>query len=169
VNNAGIGMRTVNPRFLTEPQPFWGVPADGFRDLVATNLTGYFLVARAVVPRLLAAGGGRVVNVSMNHSTMNRKGFVPYGPARAGAEALARIMAADLAGSPVTANILLPGGATATGMIPVDLPAELGPHLLEPAVMAAPIRWLCSPAAAGVHDERIVATEFAGWLAARAA
>jgi gluconate 5-dehydrogenase len=114
VNNAGIGMRTVNPRFLTDPQPFWAVPPDGFRDVVATNLTGYFLVARAVVPRLLAVGSGRVVNVSMNHSTMNRKGFVPYGPARSGAEALARIMAADLAGSGVTANLLLPGGATAT-------------------------------------------------------
>lgn len=57
VNNAGIGMRTVNPRFLTDPQPFWAVSPDGFRDLVATNLTGYFLVAREVVPRLLAAGG----------------------------------------------------------------------------------------------------------------
>jgi NAD(P)-dependent dehydrogenase (short-subunit alcohol dehydrogenase family) len=169
VNNAGIGMRTVNPDFLTDPQPFWAVPPAGFRDLVATNLTGYFLVARAVVPQLLAAGGGRVVTVSMNHSTMNRKGFVPYGPSRAGAEALARIIAADLDGSPVTANILLPGGATATGMIPDGLPPELRPHLLDPAVMAAPIRWLCSPAAAGVHDERIVATEFADWLAARPA
>ncbi len=29
-------------------------------------------------------GGGRVVNISMNHSTMNRQGFVPYGPARPG-------------------------------------------------------------------------------------
>jgi NAD(P)-dependent dehydrogenase (short-subunit alcohol dehydrogenase family) len=169
VNNAGIGMRTVNPHFLTEPQPFWAVPADGFRDLVATNLTGYFLVARAVVPRLLAAGGGRVVNVSMNHSTMTRKGFVPYGPARAGAEALSRVMAADLAGSPVTVNVLLPGGATATGMVPDGLPPEARAHLLEPEVMAAPIRWLCSPAAAGVHDERIVASEFPGWLAARSA
>jgi len=169
VNNAGIGMRTVNPRFLTDPQPFWAVPPAGFRDLVATNLTGYFLVARAVVPHLLAAGGGRVVSVSMNHSTMNRRGFVPYGPARAGAEALARIMAADLEGSPVTANILLPGGATATGMIPDGLPPELRPHLLDPAVLAEPIRWLCSPAAAGVHDQRIVATEFADWLAARTA
>jgi gluconate 5-dehydrogenase len=168
VNNAGIGMRSVNPRFLTEPQPFWTVPPAGFRDLVATNLTGYFLVARTVVPRLLAAGGGRVVTISMNHSTMNRKGFVPYGPARAGAEALARVMAADLAGSPVTTNILLPGGATATGMIPDDVPPEMRPHLLDPAVMAEPIRWLCSPAAAGVHDERIVATEFGDWLAARA-
>ena len=167
VNNAGIGMRTVNPRFLTDPQPFWALSPDGFRDVVATNLTGYFLVARAVVPRLLSAGGGRVVNVSMNHSTMNRKGFVPYGPARAGAEALARIMGADLAGSSVTSNILLPGGATATGMIPDDFPPEQRAQLLGPDVMGQAIRWLCSPQAAGVHDERIVASEFAEWLSAR--
>jgi NAD(P)-dependent dehydrogenase (short-subunit alcohol dehydrogenase family) len=164
VNNAGIGMRTVNPRFLTDPQPFWAVGPDGFRDVVATNLTGYFLVAREVVPRLLAAGGGRVVTISMNHATMNRRGFVPYGPSRAGAEALGRIIAADLAGSSVTANLLLPGGATATGMIPEGADPA---HLLPADVMAAPIRWLCSPAAAGVHDQRIVATEFADWLAAR--
>jgi NAD(P)-dependent dehydrogenase (short-subunit alcohol dehydrogenase family) len=169
VNNAGIGMRTVNPRFLTDPQPFWAVSPDGFRDLVATNLTGYFLVARAVVPGFVSAGAGRIVNVSMNHATMNRPGFVPYGPARAGAEALARIMAADLAGTGVTANILLPGGATATGMIPDDFPPEQRAHLLDPAVMGAPIRWLCSPSAAGVHDERIVAREFPAWLAARTA
>jgi gluconate 5-dehydrogenase len=80
-------------------RPFWMVSPARFRDVVATDLGGYFLVARVVVPCLLAAGGGRVVNVSMNHAAMNRKGFVPYGPARAGAEALSRIMAADLAGS----------------------------------------------------------------------
>jgi gluconate 5-dehydrogenase len=164
VNNAGIGMRTVNPHFLSDPQPFWAVSPEGFRDLVETNLTGYFLVARAVVPRLLEGGGGRVVNVSMNHETMVRKGFVPYGPARAGAEALSRIMAADLAGSSVTVNVLLPGGATATGMIPEGLPPDQRAHLLDPAVMGPPIRWLSSPAAAGVHDQRIVATEFEQWL-----
>jgi len=55
------------------------------------------------------AGAGRVVNISMNHTTMNRRGFVPYGPSRAGAEALSRIMAADLADTPVRVNTLLPG------------------------------------------------------------
>ncbi|HEX4829748.1 MAG TPA: SDR family oxidoreductase [Trebonia sp.] len=171
VNNAGIGMRTVNPRFLTEPQEFWKVPPDGFRDVIATNLTGYFLVARAVVPRMLAAGRGRVVNVSMNHATMTRAGFVPYGPSRAGAESLSRIMAADLRATPVTVNMLLPGGATRTGMVPAgpQAPGGARPGLLEPEVMGPPIAWLASAQAAGVHDERIVATEFARWRADRAA
>jgi gluconate 5-dehydrogenase len=95
VNNAGIGMRTVNPRFMTDPQGFWEVPAQGFRDLIETNLTGYFLVAREVTPRMLAAGGGRIVNISVNESTMTRAGFVPYGRSRAGSEALSRVMATD--------------------------------------------------------------------------
>ena len=161
VNNAGIGMRTVNPRFLTEPQPFHAVEPDGFRAVVDTKVTGTFLVARAVVPRMLASDtGGRVVNVSMNHATMTRAGFVPYGPAGAAVEALSKVMAAELAGTSVTVNLLLPGGATDTGMIPDDTPAEARGNLLDPAIMGPPIVWLASPAARGVHDERIVATEF---------
>jgi NAD(P)-dependent dehydrogenase (short-subunit alcohol dehydrogenase family) len=167
VNNAGIGMRTVNPRFMTDPQPFWEVAPDGFRDVLETKVTGCFLVARAVVPRMLDAGGGRVVMISMNQQTMTRRGFVPYGPSGAGVEALARVMAADLEGSPVTVNILLPGGATATGMLADDVPEQSRTHLLDPAIMGPPIVWLASPAAAGVHDQRIVATEFEQWLAAR--
>jgi NAD(P)-dependent dehydrogenase (short-subunit alcohol dehydrogenase family) len=165
VNNAGIGMRTVNPRFMTNPQPFWEVPPAGFRDVLETKATGSFLVARAVVPRMIANGAGRVVTISMNEQTMVRPGFVPYGPAGAAVEALARVMAADLAQTPVTANILLPGGATATGMIPDDMPGEARAGLLDPAIMGPPIVWLASSQAAGVHDERIVAREFEEWLA----
>jgi NAD(P)-dependent dehydrogenase (short-subunit alcohol dehydrogenase family) len=166
VNNAGIGMRTVNPRFLTEARGFWTVPPEGFRDVIATNLTGYFLVAREVTPRMLGAGGGRIVNISVNHATMTRAGFVPYGPSRAGAESLSRIMAADLRETPVTVNMLLPGGATRTGMVPDEHAAGLS-NLLEPEVMGPPVVWLASAAAAGVTDERIVATEFSQWLADR--
>jgi gluconate 5-dehydrogenase len=165
VNNAGIGMRTVNPRFLSTPQPFWEVAPPGFRDVVETKLTGSFLVARAVVPRMLAAGAGRIVTISMNEQTMIRGGFVPYGPAGAGVEALAHVIAADLEATPVHANILLPGGATATGMVPEDASDEIRARLLDPAVMGPPIVWLCSDEAAGVHGQRIVATEFDAWLA----
>jgi NAD(P)-dependent dehydrogenase (short-subunit alcohol dehydrogenase family) len=162
VNNAGIGMRSVNPRFMTDPQPFHAVTPDGFRDVLDTKVTGTFLVARAVVPRMLASPtGGRVVNVSMNHATMTRAGFVPYGPAGAAVEALSRVMAADVAGTNVTVNLLLPGGATATGMVPDDVPDAIRQNLLDPAIMGPPIVWLASPDAAGLHDERIVATEFA--------
>ena len=167
VNNAGIGMRTVNPRFMTDPQPFWEVPPAGFRDLLETKVTGTFLVARAVVPRMLTGGGGRVVTISMSEQTMTRRGFVPYGPSGAAVEALARVMAADLADTPITANILLPGGATATGMIPDEMRDEQRANLLEPAIMGPPIVWLASADAAGVHDERIVARDFDDWLAAR--
>jgi NAD(P)-dependent dehydrogenase (short-subunit alcohol dehydrogenase family) len=160
VNNAGIGMRTVNPRFMTDPLPFWEISPDGFRDVLETKMTGSFLVARAIAPRMLAAGSGRIVTISMNEQTMTRQGFVPYGPAGAGVEALARVMAADLDGTTVTVNILLPGGATATGMIPDHLTTESRARLLDPSIMGPPIVWLCSEQAHGIHNERIVATEF---------
>jgi NAD(P)-dependent dehydrogenase (short-subunit alcohol dehydrogenase family) len=160
VSNAGIGMRTVNARFMTDPQPFWEVSPGGYRDVIETKLTGSFLVARTVAPRMLAAGAGRIVMISMSEQTMTRRGFVPYGPAGAGVEALARVMAADLADTPVTVNILLPGGPTATGMVPDDIPAEVRGRLLDPEIMGPPIVWLCSDQASGVHDQRIVATEF---------
>ncbi len=159
VANAGIGMRTVNPRFLTDPSPFWTVTPEGFEDVVATKVRGTFLVARAVVPRMLAAGSGRVVVVSMNEETMVRRGFTPYGPAGAGVEALARVMVADLADSPVRVNILLPGGATATGMIPEEASEDVRRRLLDPSIMGPPIVWLAAPGT-DVHGERVVATEF---------
>jgi NAD(P)-dependent dehydrogenase (short-subunit alcohol dehydrogenase family) len=161
VNNAGIGMRTVNPRFMTEPAGFWQVSPDGFRDLLATNVTGYFLVARAVVPSMLAAGRGKIVNISVNEATMRRRGFTPYGPSRAATDALSQIMAADLAGTGIDVNSLLPGGATRTGMTPDDAPAETQATWLDPAIMGPPVVWLASRASDGQTGQRIVATEFA--------
>jgi gluconate 5-dehydrogenase len=161
-------MLTVNPRFPAYAQPFWEVSPDGFRDVFETKVTGVFLVARAVVPVMLAAGAGRIVNISMSEVTMTNRGFVPYGPSGAAVEALSRIMAKELAETPVTVNMLLPGGPTATGMVPDEIPDEFRARLLDPAIMGPPIVWLASEAAAGVHDERIVARDFEEWLAGRA-
>jgi len=127
--------------------------------VVDTKVTGTFLVSRQVVPRMLEAGSGRVVTISMSQQTMQRRGFTPYGPAGAAVEALARVIAADLADTPVRANVLLPGGATATGMVPDDLGDEARSRLLDPAIMGPPIVWLASTEAGDVHDERIAATD----------
>jgi NAD(P)-dependent dehydrogenase (short-subunit alcohol dehydrogenase family) len=161
VNNAGIGMRTVNPDFMTEPAGFWHVSPDGFRDLFATNVLGYFLVARAVVPHMLEAGHGKIVNISVNEATMRRQGFTPYGPSRAATDALSHVMAADLAGTGIDVNLLLPGGATRTGMTPDSTPEDVRATWLDPAIMGSPICWLASRASDGVTDQRIVATDFA--------
>lgn len=168
VNNAGIGMRTVNPGFQRTPQPFYAVSPAAFRDLWETNVAGYFLVARAFAPSMVRMGAGRIVNVSINRATMTRRGFVPYGPSRAASEAMSMVMAEDLREGGVAVNVLLPGGATRTGMIPDgDSAGPPGPPLLDPAVMERPIAFLASPQAAGITGERIVATEFEHWLQAR--
>ncbi|MCL4520082.1 MAG: SDR family oxidoreductase [Firmicutes bacterium] len=167
VNNAGLGMRTVNPHFFEDPMPFWQVSESGFRKVIETNLTGYFLTAQAVVPRFLAEGRGRIINITMNHATMRRRGFSPYGPSRAGAESLSHIMAEDLKEEGISVNMLLPGGATDTGMIPESVNEEFRRTLLPAQIMGPPIRFLCSQAAAGLTDERIVAVDFEDWLSRR--
>jgi gluconate 5-dehydrogenase len=69
-----------------------------------------------------------------------------------------------LADTAVTVNMLLPGGPTATGMVPAEVPAEFRARLLDPAVMGPPIVWLASDEAEGVRNERIVARTFDDWL-----
>lgn len=112
---------------------------------------------------MLKANGGRVVVISMNTETMTRPGFIPYGPSGAAVEALAQVMAADLMGTSVKLNILLPGGASATGMIPDEVSPEVRARLLDPAIMGPPIVWLASPGAADVHGRRVTAAEFGEW------
>ena len=89
--------------------------------------------------------------------------------ARVGAESLSLIMTEDLRPHGIAVNLLLPGGATATGMIPDDLPEEARAALLPASVMGPPIVWLASAEAEGVTGERIVARDFDGWLAGRQA
>ncbi len=163
INNAGIGMQTVNPQFMTNPKPFWEISSSGFRDLIDTNLTGYFLVAKAVVPYFLKTGSGRIINIGVSEGTKKRKGFIPYGPSRAGTESLSHIMAQDLAGCGVTVNLLQPGGATETGMLPEESRAKMGAQFLRPEVMAEPVIFLCSDESRSLNDEEIVAKDFREW------
>jgi len=160
VNNAGRGMKYVSENFMTEPTRFWETPPDIWRLVIDTNVVGPFLMARAAVPAMLAAGWGRIVNISMNTETMRRRGFSPYGPSKAALESETIIWAQDLAGSGVTVNALLPGGATRTGMIPKSLPDHLRSTLLDPAIMVPPLLWLGSTKSDGVTGKRFVAAKW---------
>jgi 3-oxoacyl-[acyl-carrier protein] reductase len=155
VNNAARGMKFVNPRFMTDPQPFWESDPDAWRMVIETNIVGVFLMSRAVVPHMLAAGCGSIINVTINHETMVRRGFSPYGPSKAALEAMTTVWASELEGSGVHMNLLLPGGATATGMIADTLPA--GIQLLEPEIIVPPALHLALAQSSG---ERITATEW---------
>ncbi|MEG3116359.1 SDR family oxidoreductase [Salinicola sp. 4072] len=157
VNNAGRGMKYVSERFLTEPTHFWEVTPETWRMVIETNVNGPFLMARAAVPHMRAAGWGRIVNMSMNHETMRRRGFSPYGPSKAALESETVIWAHDLEGTGVTVNALLPGGATLTGMIPQDLDEHFRAQLLDPQVVVAPLLWLASPAADHINGQRLLA------------
>lgn len=157
VNNAARGMRFVNEGFMTEPLPFWKADPAAWRAVMRTNIDGVFNLTRLVVPHMLANGSGSVINVTINEATMVRKGFSPYGPSKAALEAMTHVWARELEGSGVRINLLLPGGATDTGMVPAGVPSEIRSGLLRPEIMGEPAVWL---AVGEAHDQRVVAKDF---------
>ncbi len=155
VNNAARGMRFVNERFMTEPRPFWEADPDAWRMVMETNTVGVFLVSRAVVAHMLSAGHGSIVNVTINQQTMVRRGFSPYGPSKAALEAMTAVWAQELEGTGVVINLLLPGGATDTGMVPGDVPRDT--RLLSPEIVVPGALYLAVTERSG---QRIVGTEW---------
>lgn len=158
INNAGLGMRLISETFNTEPTQFWEAPPTAWARIVDANVNGPFHMARAVVPQMLSQGFGKIINISTSDQTMVRQGYAPYGPTKAFLEAASRVWAADLAGSGVDVNVLLPGGATDTDLLPPG-PDKKGAdgNLLSPDIMRAPALWLASDASNGITGARYIA------------
>jgi NAD(P)-dependent dehydrogenase (short-subunit alcohol dehydrogenase family) len=159
VNNAGVGQGAIRPDQKRNPIRFWEITPEQWQRFVAVNATAPLMMARAVAPRMLRAGRGRIVTVTTSLGTMTRGGYALYGASKAAAEAGAAVMAADLAGSGVTVNVLVPGGMTDTRIIPE---AELAnrSRLIRPEVMVPPLLWLISDAAAHVTARRFLAVHW---------
>jgi 3-oxoacyl-[acyl-carrier protein] reductase len=103
---------------------------------------------------------GSIINISMNYETMKRRGFSPYGPSKAALESASAIWAQDLAASRIRVNILLPGGATNTGMIPSGTPESVRSGLIQPEIMKAPAVFLASDESHEITGRRLIATEW---------
>jgi NAD(P)-dependent dehydrogenase (short-subunit alcohol dehydrogenase family) len=155
VNNAGINQRSAG---YTSDQAnnFWQLTPEAWNRVVAVNLSGAFFMSRAVVPHMMAQGWGRIIGVTTSMDTMWRKGGTPYGPSKAGHEALVAAMAQELEGTGVTANVLVPGGATYTNMTAANTAYDRD-KLIKPEVMQAPVVWLASEASRAFTGRRIIA------------
>ena len=158
VNNAGINARTggFGARAAGSQNDFWTLEPDAWLRVISVNLSGPFLMSHAVTPHMVDQGFGRIIGVTTSMDTMWRKGGAPYGPSKAGHEALVAIMAQDLEGTGVTANVLTPGGATATNMV---IPPEgaTTDALIQPEAMQSPAVWIASDDASHWNGRRIIA------------
>jgi NAD(P)-dependent dehydrogenase (short-subunit alcohol dehydrogenase family) len=157
VNNAGIGQAGIKADQRTNPLRFWEVTPEQWSQFQAINATSPIMMARAVVPHMLKAGRGRIITVTTSLGTMVREGYLLYGANKASAEAAMAILAADLAGTGVTSNVLVPGGVTDTPLV-----GEAGDRskMLRPEIMVPPLLWLVSAAAAGVSARRFIAADW---------
>jgi len=158
INNAGISTGTLRGEAkpvgkLCETSP------EEFRRIVEVNVVAPFLMTRAVLPVLLAQHAGRIINVTTSLDTMWRSFMQPYGGSKAANEAHVTALAQELEGSGVTANVLVPGGASDTRLVPRATAPDRS-ALIAPAVMVAPLVWLCSNAADGVNGRRFIAVRW---------
>ena len=99
VNNAGTNIRGPIEQ-LTEAD--WDTVVD-------TNLKGPFLCARAIGPRMVSRGWGRVINLGSVLGVIALAGRAPYASSKAGIINLTRVLALEWAGTGVTANAICPG------------------------------------------------------------
>lgn len=153
VNNAGVNLPTAVRR--SDPK-FWKVDPAVWTHLMATNVNGTFYMTHAVAPHLIARGWGRIVNHITSLRTMIRPGDTPYGPSKAALEAMTAAWSGELAGTGVTVNAIMPGGAADTAMISPELVPDRS-RLVKPSVMGPPIVWMLSDAANDFSGYRVTA------------
>jgi gluconate 5-dehydrogenase len=99
VNNAGIHQRA----------PLISMTEEQWRAVVDTNLTSAFLVARAVAPRMIARGRGKIINICSVMSEVSRPTIANYAAAKGGLKMLTRAMAVEWAKHGLQANAIGPG------------------------------------------------------------
>lgn len=159
VNNAGVPRSAVRADVLRNPYRLWDLSEQQWRAFFDSHVHGFFLMTQAVLPVLLAQRQGRIVTVTTSLDHMIRAGCGGYGGAKAAMEASMATLAQELAGSGVTANVLVPGGAVDTPAV-IDDGSFPRSALIAPEVMVPPLLWLLSAEAAPVNGQRIIAARW---------
>jgi 3-oxoacyl-[acyl-carrier protein] reductase len=128
--------------------PIEQLSLDDWNRMLAVHLTGTFLVCRAALPRLRAAGGGSIVNVASTAALLARPNLAAYAAAKGGIISFSRQLALDAAADNVRVNVIAPGSVRtpmtdpvyAEGTVPHSIQARLG----EPEEIASAVCFLLS-------------------------
>jgi NAD(P)-dependent dehydrogenase (short-subunit alcohol dehydrogenase family) len=115
VANAGITRDTLILRMSD----------DDWDDVIGTNLTGSFRVAKRATRGMMRARFGRLIFISSVVGLLGSAGQVNYASSKAGLVGMARSLARELGSRGVTANVVAPG------FIVTDMTAELGQDLVK--------------------------------------
>lgn len=142
VNNAGISGPNL---------PLWEYLPEDWRRVIEVNLTGSFLVCRAVVPAMVAGGYGRIVNVASVAGKEGNPDASAYSASKAALINLTKSLGKELARSGVVVNCVTPA-AVRTPLFEQMTPAHVEFMLSkipmerfgEPREIAALVAWLAS-------------------------
>jgi 2-deoxy-D-gluconate 3-dehydrogenase len=100
VNNAG-----VNP-FILEAEK---IKEEGWDQVLNVNLKGVFLCCQAVGKKMIAQGGGKIINISSAAGIQGEQGVLPYCVSKAGVITLTRVLAYEWSRYHITVNAIAPG------------------------------------------------------------
>ncbi len=141
VNNAGIVRRGPTVDVMS---------IDDWTDVLATNLTGPFLVSRAFLPAMKRAKSGRLVFVSSISATLGCPNNAAYGASKWGLEGFTKSLAEELRGTGLVSASVLPGS------VDTDMLAGSGfPPAMSAADVAAMIVYLALDAPAAIHGSSV--------------
>lgn len=137
VNNAGIVLQA----------PTLETSADDFRKVLDVNVTGVFLGTKAIVPQMIEAGGGAVVNISSAAGIVGMPNLSAYCASKWGVRGMTKAMALDLGHQGVRVNSIHPGAIRtpmAAGIEDEHLGHQAIPRVGEPEEIAAAVAFLVS-------------------------
>ena len=142
----------VSNAALRRQTPFLDMGFGEWREILSVALDGAFILSKACVPHMIAAGGGSIVTIGGISTHIGTKNRIHVCAAKAGLEGLTRGLAMELAEHGITANCIAPGSidtvrGTTAGARPGNMGASGVPigRFGRPEEIAAMVRHLCLP------------------------